>query len=169
MASLYRKQLVVIVSYRFHALVAALLLSAQLVFPPQVLAEESSDLQKVGVLYLVHGGHRSINYSNFFDAGIQMASYDENSSTYKNTIWQPENWHRVVPLSAGRQASEVLGLLRKSIFKLARAGTIEPVTQVTEAPVVSLQAALDRAAASTNTEFVVDWVAWITGSSDVGS
>ncbi len=169
MSSLYRKHLVVIVSYRFHVLLAVLLLSAQLLSPPQVLADESSNSQKVGVLYLVHGGHRSINYSNFFDAGIQMASYDENSAGYKNTIWQPENWHRVVPLSAGRQASEFLGLLRKSIFKLGRAGSIEPVTQVTEAQVVSLQAALDRAAATTNTQFVVDWVAWITGSSDVGS
>ncbi len=159
----------VIATCRAYAVLLALLFSAQLFSPSEGLAESNGDTQKIGVLYLVHGGARSLNFSNFFDAGIQMASYDPNSYVYQNIIWQPENWPSVLPLHNTEQASELLGLTRKYSFQLGRIGDLEPVTQVTEAQVVSLQAALDGAATSTNTQFVVDWVGWIAGSADVGS
>ena len=152
-----------------YALLAALCFSTQVLFPSEAMAEKAGETKRIGVLYLVHGGARSLNFSNFFDAGIQMASYDENSPTYRNIIWQPENWHRVVPVGDSQQSSELLGLIRKYGFQLGRMGNLEPAAQITEAQVVSLQAALDSAAQSSTTQFFVDWVGWIAGSDDVSS
>jgi hypothetical protein len=159
----------VLASCRAGALLAVLCFSTQVLWPSGAMAENAGDARKIGVLYLVHGGARSLNFSNFFDGGIQMASYDENSSTYQNVIWQPENWHRVVPLADRQQSSELLGLIRKYSFQLGRMGNLEPAAQITEAQVASLQAALDSAAAPSTTQFVVDWVGWIAGSDDVSS
>lgn len=99
-------------------LLLALVLGAQFFGTTVAMAQSQESVEKVGVLYVVHGAGRTQNFSHFFDARIQMASYDPNSSTYKNTIWQPESWPKVVPIASGAQAATLLGLYRKSRLKV---------------------------------------------------
>ncbi len=122
--------------------------------------------KKVGVLYVVHGASRTQGFSHFFDAAIQMGSYDPNSPLFK-TIWQPENWPGVVPLADPDRAESLLGLYRRSSFEFDRSGNLQPATQVTEAQAASLQRELERLGKASSTQFVVDWVSWIAGTEDV--
>lgn len=133
----------------------------------QAPAQDQSGAEKIGVLYVIHGAGRGQHLSQFFDAAIQMASYDPNSSTYQHTIWEPENWPNVVPLADPERIASLLGLYRRSTFEFTRLGNLQPALQITEARVASLRRELERLATSQNAEFVVDWVAWITGSDDI--
>ena len=136
-------------------------------FAPAAQSAAQSPTKKIGVLHVVHGAGRSQHFSHFFDAGIQIASYNPNSSTYRNTIWQPENWPRVVPLADRERVASLLGLYRKSTFEFGRLGNLQPAAQITEAQTHSLREALTPLGRSANMEFVVDWVSWITGSDDI--
>lgn len=149
-------------------IVALLLLAATRLLPaPQAATQGQSAGEKVGVLYVVHGAGRTQHLSQFFDAGIQIASYDPNSSTFRNTIWAPEKWSTVIPLADKDRVASLLGLYRRSSFEFTRLGNLQPALQITEARVASLRRALQQLDQTQNTEFVVDWVAWITGSGDI--
>lgn len=144
-----------------------LLVLAQPSLAAQEEAQSRQADEKVGVLYVIHGAGRAQHLSQFFDAGIQIASYDPNSSIYKDMIWEPENWPGVVPLADRERVASLLGLYRRSTFEFSRLGNLQPALQITEARVASLRRELARLASTENTEFVVDWVAWITGSDDI--
>jgi hypothetical protein len=150
-----------------HLAIALLLTTTNLILSVQAPAQVPSGTEKVGVLYVIHGAGRTQHLSQFFDAAIQMASYDPNSSTYRNTIWQPENWPKVVPLADKARVASMLGLYRRSGFEFTRLGNLQPAIQITEARVASLSRELQRLDATKRREFLVDWVAWITGSDDM--
>lgn len=145
----------------------ALVLLAQLVFATAATAQLPKVVEKVGVLHVVHGASRTQSLSAFFDAGIQMGSYDPNSSTYKNTIWRPENWPNVVPLGDPERVASLLGLYRRSTFEFGRLGNVQPSVRITEAQTLSLQKELTRLGRAENKEFVVDWVSWLAGFEDI--
>lgn len=129
--------------------------------------EHTNQKERVGVLYVVHGAARDQNFSHFFDAAIQIASYDPNSPLYKGVIWNPDNWSKVLPLADLERAAPLLGLYRKYNFEFGRLGNIQPATRVTEAQTVALRRELEAAGEQSGTEYVVDWVSWIAGSDDI--
>ncbi len=144
----------------------ALIFLAQLYCTAVAMAGGEDKPKVVGVLYVVHGAARTQDFSHFFDAAIQMGSYDASSPLYQ-TIWQSENWSSVVPLTDVERAAPLLGFFRKANFEFGRLGNLQPATRITEAQTASLQRELESRGRASNTRFVVDWVAWIAGSDDL--
>lgn len=128
----------------------ALIFLAQLYCTAVAMAGGEDKPKVVGVLYVVHGAARTQDFSHFFDAAIQMGSYDASSPLYQ-TIWQSENWSSVVPLTDVERAAPLLGFFRKANFEFGRLGNLQPATRITEAQTASLQRELNSAVPGTRT------------------
>ncbi len=48
--------------------------------------------EKIGVIFVVHGGMSEYNDQYLWDAGLQQFSFDPNHSVYKLAIWNPAQW-----------------------------------------------------------------------------
>ena len=52
--------------------------------------------EKIGVLYIIHGGMDSNKPQYMWDASVQMFSYDPNHPVYQVVTWDSANWGMVL-------------------------------------------------------------------------
>ncbi len=116
----------------------------------------AAGVEKIGVLYIVHGGFSEYKAQYLWDVSIQMFSYDPNHSVYKIVIWNSPFWSMV--LKAGNAPKEI----PKYSYAYDRLGGIDPFPGYTDQQVADLEAELN-AAACDGIEFVVDWAGWMSG------
>jgi len=117
----------------------------------------STAQEKVGVLFVVHGGFSTYQAQYLWDASVQMFSYEPNHPVYKVVIWNPESWNAVLQL--GNAPKE----LPKYAFEYARLGGVDPFQSITNKQLADMKSILDSNSNACGKIFEVDWVSWMSG------
>lgn len=109
--------------------------------------------QKIGVIYVLHGGMDKHEPKNLWDASIQMFSYDQNHPVYHMVIWNPDAWSMVL------QTEFAVKFIRKYQFEYERIGGTDPFHRITDMQLAAMKAELD--ANSPGLQFEVDYACWM--------
>ncbi len=115
----------------------------------------ASPERKVGVVYVVHGGFTQTSQQGLWSATLQIFAYDPHSAVYKNVIWNPKMWPRI--LNFGNAPKE----RGKYAFEFARIGGTDPANTHTGARLGQLREALKARESQLGVKFIVDYAAWI--------
>ena len=111
--------------------------------------------EKIGVLYVIHGGMETNKPQYMWDAAVLQFSFDHNHAVNKFVIWNKENW----PMVLDTYVSEfTLKYLRLFDFEYERIGGVDPWNTLSFQQLADMQAALD-----TNPDgitFEVDWAGY---------
>ena len=112
--------------------------------------------EKVGVLYVLHGGMDTNKPMYMWDASVQMFAYDQNHAVYKFVIKDPAMWPTVLNPETTEFA---VRFLRKYEFTYGRISGIDPFQELSEKQLADMKAELEN-----NThgiKFEVDWTSWL--------
>ena len=123
--------------------------------------------QRIGVIYVVHGGPRNYALSNSWDGAVQMAAYDEHSRLYREMIWNPDQWSKVLGLHDAQLAQATLPYYRRAMFMMSRVGGYDPTPTITAAQAARLGEVLAARGKPQGLEIITDWAGWIAGTSEV--
>lgn len=111
--------------------------------------------EKIGVLYVIHGGADTFKPQYMFDAAILQFSFDHNHPVNKLVIWNKENW----PMVLDTYVSEfTLKYLKMFDFEYERIGGVDPWTSLSLQQLADMKAALD--ANPYGITFEVDWAGY---------
>ena len=113
--------------------------------------------EKIGVIFVVHGGMSEYNDQYLWDAGLQQFSFDPNHSVYKLAIWNPAQWQIVM------QAESSVKFQRKYLFEYPRLNGWDPFHDVTDLQFEDLKAELNETGEAEGLTFEYDWAAWMCG------
>lgn len=97
--------------------------------------------QRIGVLYIVHGGATTWGPQKAWDSSAQMFYYDANSFGYKNIIWNPTFWPLMLMDPNGQAQS------KKYDFEYARVGGQDRFSSITDTQLAQMTSALKLQAA----------------------
>lgn len=97
--------------------------------------------QRIGVLYIVHGGATTWGPQKAWDSSAQMFYYDANSFGYKNIIWNPTFWPLMLMDPNGQAQS------KKYDFEYARLGGQDRFSSITDTQLAQMTSALKLQAA----------------------
>ena len=61
--------------------------------------------QKIGVLYVSHGGFETYGEKQIWDSTMQIFSYDQNSPVYQQILWNADYWPQL--LRFGNASKEI--------------------------------------------------------------
>jgi len=110
---------------------------------------------KIGVIYVLHGGMDEYLDRNLWDSSVQMFSYDPNHPVYQMVMWNPLFWSTVLQIEFG------IKFIRKFEFEYERIGGVDPFHTLSDRQLADMKAALDN-----NTHgltFEVDFASWMSG------
>jgi hypothetical protein len=130
-------------------------------------ADRTSNPRRIGVLYVVHGGPSNYGLWNSWDGAVQMAAYDENSPVYRDMIWNPAQWPKILGLHDERLAQATLPYYRRAMFMMGRVGGWDPTPAVSAAQAARLGQVLAERGRARGLEIVTDWASWVAGSTEV--
>lgn len=112
---------------------------------------------KIGVIFVVHGGFETYELQYLWDASMQMFTYDPNHPVSLFFLWNKNMWGQI--LHTGNAEKEV----PKYAFNYERIGGIDPFQSITDNLVLHLQDELDKLGSENGLEFEVDWAGWMSG------
>jgi len=113
--------------------------------------------EKIGVLYVLHGGMKTNGPQYMWDAVVQQFSYDHNHSIYNYVIWNPAQWPNVLDRNTTDFARRFLMMYE---FGYERMGGIDPYPDISDKQLAHLKTELEN-----NThgmKFEVDWVGYLS-------
>jgi hypothetical protein len=113
--------------------------------------------EKIGVLFVVHGGMSENRDQYLWDAGLQQFSFDPNHSVYKLAIWNPAQWGLVM------QVESSVKFQRKYLFEYPRLGDWDPFHDITDQQFEDLKTELNQMGEEEGLTFEYDWAAWMCG------
>jgi hypothetical protein len=111
--------------------------------------------EKVGVIFVVHGGQDTNKPQHMWDAAVQMFAYDPNHPVHKIIVWNREQWGTVT------DSEFAVKFLRKYDFEYPRIGGVDPGQSITDQQLADMKAALDDNPFGIT--FEVDWAGWMCG------
>jgi hypothetical protein len=109
--------------------------------------------EKIGVLYVLHGGMDDLKPQHMWDASVQMFAHDPNHPVYNMVIWNAAYWSMVL------QTEFAVKFMRKYEFEYARIGGRDPFHQISERQLAALKAALDQN--DLGLSFEIDYACWM--------
>jgi len=112
--------------------------------------------EKIGVLYLLHGGMSTLKPQHMWDAVAEMFCYDPNHSVYKLVIWNPTYWGVVLDMETTEWARE---FILKYEFSYPRFGGTDPFEGFTTTQLADMKAELDKN--TSGITFEVDWAGYL--------
>jgi hypothetical protein len=115
------------------------------------------DGEKIGVLYVLHGGMKTNGPQYMWDSVVQQFSYDHNHSIYNYVIWDPSQWPNVLDRNTTDFARRFLMMYD---FGYERMGGIDPYPDISDKQLAHLKDELKN-----NThglKFEVDWVGYLS-------
>ena len=116
-------------------------------------------LEKIGVLYVMHGGMTYYKPQYMWDAVLHQFSYNPNHSVYKFVIWSPALWGEVL----GEDYTDfAVRFLRMYDFEYDRIGGLDPFHGYTDNQLEDLKNALD--AGTDDLIFEVDWAGYMAAA-----
>ncbi len=113
--------------------------------------------EKIGVIFVVHGGMSEYRDQYLWDAGLQQFSFDPNHSVYKLAIWNPAQWGIVM------QVESSVKFQRKYLFEYPRINGWDPFHDITDRQFEDLKTELDEMGKEEGLTFEYDWAAWMCG------
>ena len=121
---------------------------------PFVLGASCIKQEKIGVVYVVHGGFEEYHPQHLWDASVHLFSYNPNHPVYKLYLWNSTNWGQM--LNAGNAPKEK----GKYSFEYGRLGGKDPYHQLTDQQLADMEQSLNSS--GTGKTFVVDYAAWMS-------
>ena len=94
--------------------------------------------EKIGVLFVNHGGQDTSEDQFMWDATIQQFVYDPNHAIYKLVIWNPAFWPEVLHVEVAAK------YLRKFDFCYERIGGTDPYRSILAANLDDMKTELDK-------------------------
>jgi hypothetical protein len=117
--------------------------------------QQEQKAEKIGVLYLIHGGMDTHKPQYMWDAAVLQFSFDHNHPVNKFVIWNSKNW----PLVLDTHVSDfTLKYLRMYEFEFERIGGTDPYHSLSEKQLADVRAELD--ANPYGLTFEVDWAGY---------
>jgi hypothetical protein len=114
--------------------------------------------EKVGVIYVVHGGMDTNKPQYMWDASVEMFSYDHNHPVYRFVIWSAASWPMILDTEVTIFARE---FQMKYDFSYPRVGGVDPCSSLLDKELADMKAELDRNPYGFT--FEVDWAGYIPG------
>jgi len=114
--------------------------------------------EKVGALFVVHGGMDTLASLHMWNATAMMFSYDQNHAVHRFVIWNPAMWPSVLDTATTDFAAR---FIRKYEFAYPRIGGYDFFQDISNEQLADMKAELDNN--SDGIEFEVDWAGWIPG------
>jgi len=119
------------------------------------LAGQLSAQEKIGVLFIQHGGFSEYSEQNLWDASAHIFAVRPDHIVHWMALWNPGWWNLI--LASGNGPKE----LGKYRFEYERIGGIDPFPSIIDSQLDQLEAVLtDRSVGGT--EFIVDYTGWIS-------
>ncbi len=112
--------------------------------------------EKIGVLYVVHGGFDEYHPQHLWDASIHLFSFRPDHTVHKLCIWKEYWWKSI--LTAGNAPKEI----KKYAFNYNRLGGTDPFHSITDQQLVDIELALGSTSCP-DTQFVLDYASWMAG------
>ena len=112
---------------------------------------------KIGVLYVLHGGMKTNAPQHMWDAVVQQFSYDHNHSIYNFVIWDPSQWPNVLDRNTTDFARRFLLMYE---FGYERMGGIDPYPDISDKQLAHLTSELEKN--MHGLKFEVDWVGYLS-------
>ncbi len=99
--------------------VVFLLASVLVLIPPSCLQVN----EKIGVLYVLHGGMDTLESQYMWNASVMMFSYDQNHAVHKLVIWNSAMWPSVLDTETTDFAARfirkyIVNMVSNSIFTI---------------------------------------------------
>ena len=112
--------------------------------------------EKVGVLFIVHGGMDTMQTQLVWDTAMQQFSYDPNHPA-NGVIHNAAFWNAVLQQEVAKKYR------LKYDFEYARIGGTDPFGEISLQQMEDMIRELKRARAGAGFKFEVDWAAWMCG------
>ena len=117
---------------------------------------DSFQKERIGILYVSHGGNETYGEKHLWDATMQIFSYDQNSPVYQQIIWNAEYWPQMLKFG---NASKEIG---KYSFEYERIGGVDPYPKSKRQTTAELSSILDDYENQLGVDFIVDQMTWIS-------
>ena len=125
---------------------------------PFVVGSSCIKQEKIGVIFVVHGGMSLDEEQYLWDAGIQQFSYDPNHPVYKVAIWNPDQWGLVMTVESS------VKFQRKYDFEYPLlADERDPFHDLTEVQFDDFKNQLTQEGSASGLAFEFDWAGWMCG------
>ncbi len=115
--------------------------------------------EKIGVLYVLHGGMKTNSSQGMWDAVVQQFSYEHNHPIYTSVIWVPSQWPAVLDRTATDFARRFLMMYE---FGYERMGGTDPYPDISDKQLTQLKAELRRNSWGLGLKFEVEWVGYLS-------
>ena len=122
----------------------------------QQIRGDSFQGERIGILYVSHGGNETYGEKQLWDATMQIFSYDQNSPVYQQIIWNSDYWPQMLKFG---NASKELG---KYAFEYERIGGVDPYPESKRQITAELSSILDDYENELGVDFIVDKMTWIS-------
>jgi len=116
--------------------------------------------EKIGVIYVIHGGMDTNEPQYMWDASVHMFSYDPNHPVYKFAIWNPSLWSSVLDPNFTDFAAR---FMRMYEFEYQLIGGTDPFHSISDEQLEEMKAELDKKGWIYGLEFEVDWAGYMGG------
>ena len=124
------------------------------------LSPRNEKTERVGVLFVSHGGNEVFNEKGIWDVTVQIFSYDQNSPLYQSILWNEEFWPKLLKYG---NAQKNLG---KYKFEYDRIGGRDPYPRAKRKVTKALTKILNERERETGIDFIVDKMTWISPEID---
>jgi len=117
--------------------------------------------EKIGVIYVIHGGMDTNEPQYLWNASVHMFSYDPNHPVYKFAIWNPSLWSSVLDPNFTDFAAR---FMRMYGFEYQLIGGTDPFHSISDEQLEEMKAELDKKGWIFGLEFEVDWAGYMAGA-----
>ena len=121
---------------------------------------QSFDGERIGVLFVSHGGFETFGEMHTWEATMQIFSYDPNSQVYQRIIWNPDYWPQLTKFG---NAPKEQG---KYKFEYERIGGLDPYPESKRKITRALTAKMKNYETDLGVDFIVDKMTWLSTNPD---
>jgi len=112
--------------------------------------------EKIGVIYVLHGGMDEYKPQYLWEASVHQFSYDPNHPVYQMVIWNSDFWSLVL------NSEMAVKFIGKYAFEYERIGGKDPFHDLTDMQLEDMKTELNNNAYGL--EFEVEFASWMSGS-----
>jgi hypothetical protein len=114
--------------------------------------------EKIGVLFIHHGGMDTLKNQYMWDAAVTMFTYDPYHPVYQLVIWNPVFWPTVMDSQVTAFARS---FMMKYVFSYKRIGGVDHAQSFADTELADMKTVLD--ANPYGLTFEVDWASYLVG------
>jgi hypothetical protein len=116
------------------------------------------DPNRIGVLFIHHGGMDTLKNQYMWDAAVTMFTYDPYHPVYKLVIWNPLYWPTIMDSQVTAFARS---FMMKYVFSYERIGGVDHAQSIADTELADMKAVLDLNPYGLT--FEVDWASYLVG------